>query len=195
MSPPSAQSVPLWRHQQKGYLGMFRSDDDPVAMPTARQGPDISVFKGIFGPKGDLDRLIALGGHGAAVVALWIGMDDPEIDLWPDPSGAGSNTGTLGSRQIRSGHPFSGARIFLASRHPLPSAIPAASSRFRSHSTDRLLERYVFIQPKQVEFPDEQRGDQKNDQDDAVQQQRHIRMDHDQSPHMGKQECHRDHPE
>src|SRR3990172_12061566 len=42
--------------------------------------------------------------------------------------------------------------------------------RLRSHPPDRLLERDVFIQSKQVEFSDEQRGDQKNDQNDAVQQ-------------------------
>src|SRR3972149_4715188 len=67
--------------------------------------------------------------------------------------------------------------------------------RLRSHHPDRLLERDVFIQSKKVEFPDQQRGDQKNDQNDAVQQKRHIRMDHEQSSHMGKQEGHRDHPE
>jgi hypothetical protein len=75
---------------------MFRSDDDPVAMPTARQGPDISVFQGIFGPKGDFDRLFPVYGRTVAVEAVICHMDDPEPDLRLDLPSAGSQSVTFG---------------------------------------------------------------------------------------------------
>ena len=79
---------------------MFRSDDDPVAMPTARQGPDISVFQGIFGPKGDFDRLFPVYCRTVAGEAVICHMDDPEMDLRFHPSGGGLTTVTLGEPAI-----------------------------------------------------------------------------------------------
>jgi hypothetical protein len=51
---------------------------------------------GRLGPGGDFDRLFVVGGHRVALVAVQGDVDDPEVDLRFDPSGAGSNTVTLG---------------------------------------------------------------------------------------------------
>ena len=46
-----------------------------------KQGTDIAVFKHPLGPEGDFDRLVAIGGNRAAVVAVLGNVDDPKVDL------------------------------------------------------------------------------------------------------------------
>jgi hypothetical protein len=45
------------------------------------QGADVAVFKGPFGPEGDLDHLFEVGCHRGAIAANLGGMNDPESDL------------------------------------------------------------------------------------------------------------------
>ena len=54
----------------------------PVRRHPARQGADAAVFEGPLGPGGDLDHLLAVGGHRGAFLAILSEMDDPEEDFW-----------------------------------------------------------------------------------------------------------------
>jgi hypothetical protein len=69
---------------------------DLVDRQPARQALMLPFSKAPLGPKGNIDRLFPISRQGAAVVALLGDVDDPDIDLWLDPSGAGSNTAALG---------------------------------------------------------------------------------------------------
>ena len=86
-----------------GILGRFRlapawqdGAHDPVGGHTARQGADVAVLEGPFGPEGDLHYLFAVGGYGRAALAVQGDVDDAEPDLGLGPSPAASNTVTFG---------------------------------------------------------------------------------------------------
>jgi len=66
----------------------------------AHHSASVSIFEGFLGTKGDCDHLFAVGGHGGATVGILGKVDDPEVDLRFDPSGAGSNTVTYGEPYI-----------------------------------------------------------------------------------------------
>ncbi len=55
-----------------------------------------AAFKYPIGPEGDLDHLVAVGGHRGATLANFCEVDDPEVELQLDPSWAGSQTVTDG---------------------------------------------------------------------------------------------------
>jgi hypothetical protein len=49
----------------------------------------------LIGPEGDFDGLFAVGRHRGAALGILGEVDDPEVDLRLDPTGAGSNTVTF----------------------------------------------------------------------------------------------------
>ncbi len=79
-----------------GRLGIPPAGKDgvhyPVAGNLARQGSDVAVFEGPPGPEGDLNYLFAVRHPKVLVLVTRGNVDDPEVDLWLDPSGAGSYT-------------------------------------------------------------------------------------------------------
>ena len=71
---------------------------DPGGGYTARQGADVAVFEGPFGPEGYLDSLFPVAG----VLSIHCYMDDPEPDFrFADTGPVVSRPGHLGSQSFQ----------------------------------------------------------------------------------------------
>lgn len=87
-------SVPGAVLDHPGRVGTRLAPDTAVPVASGRR---CCRFRRPPWARGDLDRLLAVGRHGGAVVAILAEVDDPEIDLQLDPPRAGSNTVTFGA--------------------------------------------------------------------------------------------------
>lgn len=72
----------------------WRSSHHTLHHPS-RHGAHGPVLERTLGPQGDLDRLIVVGGHGRAIVAVNVDVLDPKPDLWWGDA-KGSKTVTFG---------------------------------------------------------------------------------------------------